>query len=57
MKNGAKSTEECCQSVPPQGRQPQHEDGSVILRLSFGEESGCGVRKGKSGSTKKYKTI
>lgn len=39
MKNGVNSTEECCQSVPPQGRQPQHGDGSAVLRWSFGEVS------------------
>ena len=39
MKNGVNSTEESCQSVPPQGRQPQHGDGTAILRWCFGEES------------------
>lgn len=44
MKYGVNSTEECNQSLPPQGRQPQQGDGSAILRLSFGEGSpkdGC----------------
>lgn len=40
MKNGVNGTEECCQSVPPQGRQPQHGDGSGILQWSFDCESG-----------------